>query len=157
MDSVLRAAFMYGLLLLLFRLTGRRTLHQMTSFDVVLLLIIGEATQQALLGTDSSLTNALLVIVTLLASDIGLSLIKRRWPRAERVIEGLPTILVIDGRPLDDRLALARISISDVLQTARQLHGITELADIGLAVLEVDGRISIVARRSDRPAAPSGR
>ncbi|MBL8699833.1 MAG: DUF421 domain-containing protein [Alphaproteobacteria bacterium] len=157
MDSVLRAALMYGILLLLFRATGRRTLHQMTSFDIVLLLFIGEATQQALLGPDSSLTNALLVIVTLLAIDVGLSLIKRRWQCAERLIEGLPTILLIHGRPLEGRLDRARISTGDVLQAARQLHGITKLADIDLAVLEVDGRISIVPQPGREPAPPSDR
>lgn len=83
MDSILRAAGMYIALMLLFRVAGRRSLADLTTFDFVLLLIIGEATQQALLGEDFSFTNAMLVIATLIVLDVGLSLAKlnsRRWP-----------------------------------------------------------------------------
>jgi uncharacterized membrane protein YcaP (DUF421 family) len=69
-DSVLRAAAIYLVLLVLFRVAGRRTLSEITSFDFVLLLVIGEATQQALLGEDFSLIHAVLVIVTLIMLDV---------------------------------------------------------------------------------------
>lgn len=78
MDSVLRAAVMYGALMVLLKIAGRRSLADLTTFDFVLLMIIGEATQQALLGDDFSLTNAMLVIVTLIAIDVGFSLLKQR-------------------------------------------------------------------------------
>ena len=78
MDSVLRAAVMYLALMVLFKIAGRRSLAELTTFDFVLLMIIGEATQQALLGNDFSLTNSMLVIVTLIAIDVGLSLLKQR-------------------------------------------------------------------------------
>ena len=99
MDSVLWGVIIYFILLVILRVSGRRTLGQMTTFDFGLLLIIAETTQQALLGEDFSLTNAGLLIVTLMVIDIGLSLLRERWPRLNRIIEGLPLILVEDGRP----------------------------------------------------------
>lgn len=78
MDAVLRAVAVYGFLLVIMRLSGKRTLAQVTAFDLVLLLIIGEATQQALLGDDFSVTNAFVVITTLIVCDIGMSLVKQR-------------------------------------------------------------------------------
>jgi uncharacterized membrane protein YcaP (DUF421 family) len=108
MDSVLRGVAMYLILLVILRVSGRRTLAQMTTFDFVLLLIIAETTQQALLGEDFSITNAGLLIVTLMAVDIGLSLLRERWPRLNRLIEGLPLILVEDGNPIRGRVAKSR-------------------------------------------------
>ena len=78
MDSVLRAAAIYLVLMVLFKIAGRRSLAELTTFDLVLFMVIGEATQQALLGDDFSLVNAVLVIVTLIAIDIGFSLVKQR-------------------------------------------------------------------------------
>lgn len=78
MESVLRAAAMYVGLLIIMRIAGKRSLAQITTFDFVLLLIISEATQNAMLGQDFSLTNAFIVIITLVTLDIGLSLLKRR-------------------------------------------------------------------------------
>ncbi|WP_256604892.1 DUF421 domain-containing protein, partial [Pseudomonas sp. 57B-090624] len=94
MDSVLRAAAIYFTLLVIFKFSGRRSLSELTIFDFVLLLIIGEATQQALLGDDFSITNAVLVIATLIAIDVGFSLIKWRWPVFDLWLEGSPTIVV---------------------------------------------------------------
>jgi uncharacterized membrane protein YcaP (DUF421 family) len=152
MDSVLRASALYLVLLLLMRLSGRRSLRETSAFDLVLLLVIGEATQQALLGEDFSLANAVIVIVTLLLLDIGLSLLKRRSAVAERVIDGVPTLIVADGRPIGDRLWRARLDVTDVLQAARIRHGLVRMEQIRWAVLEADGTISIVP--ADPPGAP---
>lgn len=149
MDAVLRATVVYVVLLLLFRISGRRSLSQLTTFDFVLLLIIGEATQQALLGEDFSLTNAVLVIVTLLAIDIALSLAKQRSPSVEKLIDGVPIVLVENGRPLDDRLRKSRVSEEDVLEAARSLQGLERLDQIKFAVLEVSGGITILPK--ERP------
>lgn len=144
MDSVLRALAIYVALTLLFRITGRRSLNQITTFDFVLLLVIGEATQQALLGDDFSVTNAILVIVTLLVTDIALAWIKTRRPGTARVLEGLPTLLVLDGKPLEERMAWSRISEEDVLQAAREGQGVMRMEDIRVAVLEPSGTISVI-------------
>src|SRR5690606_22571260 len=107
MDVVLRAVTMYLVLMLLFRLAGRRTLAEITPFDLILLLMIGEATQQALLSDDYSLTAAILAICTLIAVDVGLSITKLRSSRVRRWLDGTPTLLVDHGRPLRARLAKA--------------------------------------------------
>jgi uncharacterized membrane protein YcaP (DUF421 family) len=144
MESVIRAAALYAVLLLLFRLTGRRSLRETTPFDLVLLLVIGEATQNALLGEDFSFTNALVVIVTLLLLDIGLSLLKSRSATVERILDGVPTLLVAHGRPIEERLRRARVDLGDVMQAARQRQGIERIEQIRWAVLEADGTISVV-------------
>ncbi|QDV34841.1 DUF421 domain-containing protein [Tautonia plasticadhaerens] len=146
MDSVLRAAAIYAFLVVLFRVAGRRTLSEMTSFDFVLLLVVGEATQQALLGEDFSLTNAFLSILTLIAIDIGLSLWKQRSTWLEMWIDGVPTVLVEDGRPLRDRMDKARVGLDDILEAARRLRGLERLEQVRYAILERDGKITIIPR-----------
>jgi uncharacterized membrane protein YcaP (DUF421 family) len=147
MDSVLRGVAIYFILLVILRVSGRRTLGQMTTFDFVLLLIIAETTQQALLGEDFSLTNAGLLIVTLIAVDIGLSLLRERWPRLGRLIEGLPLILVEDGRLIKERVEQSRVDEEDILAAARQSQGIERMDQIKYAVLERNGGISIIPKQ----------
>jgi uncharacterized membrane protein YcaP (DUF421 family) len=144
MDSVLRAAAIYLVLLVVFRVSGRRTLAELTTFDFVLLLIIGEATQQALLGEDFSLTNAVLVITTLLTIELSLSILKQRVPFLDKLLDGVPMVVVDHGLPLRDRMRKARIDEEDVLEAARRLQGIERLEQIKYAVLEVSGGITVV-------------
>ncbi|EXF45722.1 putative inner membrane protein [Pseudomonas sp. BAY1663] len=144
MDSVLRAAAIYLILLVLFRIAGRRTLSEITNFDFVLLLIIGEATQQALLGDDFSVTNAMLVICSLVAINIFLSLIKQWSPRVAKYLDGEPMILVEYGKTIKPRLARARVDESDILEAARSTQGLESLAQIKFAILERNGKISII-------------
>ncbi|NGZ04582.1 MAG: hypothetical protein CV090_16195 [Nitrospira sp. WS238] len=146
MDPVVRSASVYFILLIFLRLAGRRTLMQMTSFDLVLLLIIGEATQNALLQSDSSVTNAVLVILTLISLDIAFSYIKQRVPVVARWMDGLPMIIVRDGRPLKDLMVKARVSEIDVLTAARESQGLQRMEQIKYAVLETTGSISIIPR-----------
>ncbi|MBR0649550.1 DUF421 domain-containing protein [Roseomonas terrae] len=144
METVFKAIALYVALLILFRITGRRSLQQTTTFDLVLLLVIGEAAQPALIGNDNSLTTAVLAVATLLSIDVALSLLKRKAGRLERLLEGQPTIIVMRGTPLPDQLRRARIDAADVLQAARERQGILRMEDIGLAVLEANGSISII-------------
>ncbi len=144
MDAVLRASAIYFILLLLFRLTGKRSLGQLTTFDFVLLLVIAEATQQGLLGNDFSLTNAFLVILTLIGIDTGLSLFERRSGTVDKLVNGVPLVIVEDGEPLEDRMSKARVSADDILQMARQTQGIERMEQIKYAVLERSGGISVI-------------
>lgn len=144
MDAVLRAAAIYLALLALFKIAGRRTLADISNFDLLLLLIIGEATQQALLGDDFSLTNALIVIVTLIVIDVGLSFVKLRFARIDTLIEGTSTLIVEDGRPLKKRLREARLREEDILLAARQSQGLERMNQIKYAILERNGKISII-------------
>jgi uncharacterized membrane protein YcaP (DUF421 family) len=144
MDAIIRALMIYAFLMLIFRLSGKRSLAQITTFDFILLLIIGEAIQQALLGDDFSLTNGFLVILTLVGADIGLSLLKQRFPPVERVIDGLPLVIVENGQPIEERLNKARVDEGDVLSAARRLQGLDRMDQIKYAVLERDGGITVI-------------
>lgn len=137
---------MYLFLLMLFRIAGRRTLAQMTNFDFVLLLIISEATQNAMIGNDYSLSNGMLVILTLVGMDISLSLLKQRFHILERYLDGLPLVLVVDGRPIAELLKRARIDEQDILSSAREKHGLERMDQIRYAVLENHGSISIIPK-----------
>lgn len=146
MDAILRALAIYIGLLVVFRISGKRTLAQITTFDFVLLLIIGEATQQGLLGDDFSVTNALLVITTLVGFDIVLASVKGRIPAFGRAVEGLPLVIVQDGEPIEHRLERARVDVADILAAGRENHGIERLDQIKYAVLEQSGSISVIPR-----------
>jgi len=148
MDSVWRAAAIYIGLMIIMRLSGKRSLAQITTFDFVLLLIIGEATQQALLGEDFSITNALIVIITLVTLDIGLSLLKRRSKKVDKWLDDVPLVIVEDGVALQDRMDKARVDVDDVLSAARHLQGIERLDQIRYAVLERSGGISIIPKKN---------
>ena len=148
MESVLRALAVFIVLLIVFRIAGRRTLTEMTSFDFVLLLIISEATQNAMIGNDYSVTNGVLVILTLVGVDIILSVVKRRFPKVETWLDGKPMVIVSKGRPNEDLMAWARVDKEDVLQAARERQGLARMEDIDYAVLEISGGISVIPRRS---------
>ena len=107
-----------------FSIIGKRALAQITTFDFVLLLIISEATQGALVGESFSVTNALLVIITMILLDMGLSAWKRRSPPIDKWIDGVPLILVDHGNLLKDRMDKVRIDEDDILTAARQLQGL---------------------------------
>jgi len=148
MDSVLRAAAMYVVLMVLFKVAGRRSLAELTTFDFVLLMIIGEATQQALLGDDFSLTNSIMIIVTLIAIDVGLSLAKLRSSKISRLIDGEPTIIVENGKLLHERLRHSRLAEADVMEAARSAQGVETIDEIKFAILERNGKISVIRKES---------
>jgi len=147
MDAVVRGLAIYFVLLIIIRLSGRRTLAQMTPFDLVIVLVISETTQQAMLGDDFSITNAVLLILTLFTTDIALSYVKRWWTKAGHIIDGVPTVLVTDGRYDEVAMRGCRLDKEDVMEAARAQEGIERAADIKFAILEVSGNISIVPKK----------
>ncbi|MHB1556690.1 MAG: DUF421 domain-containing protein [Isosphaeraceae bacterium] len=152
MSSVLRAAAVYLTLWLCLRIAGRRTLAQMTNFDLILLLFISESAQNGLMGTDTSLTNSLLVIATLIGINVGMSLWARQWPRLGRVFDGLPLVLVAHGRPIPERLRRSRVDEQAILAAARELQGLERMDQVRYAVLERNGTISIIPVRDGASA-----
>jgi uncharacterized membrane protein YcaP (DUF421 family) len=146
MDAILRALVIYFVLLLLLRITGNRSLSQITVFDFVLLLIISEAAQNGLVGEDYSITNSVLVIATLVMLDIGLSYVKRWAPAVERYVEGTPIVLINQGKILRERMNKLRIDEQDILESARKLQGLERLDQVKYAVLERGGDITIIPR-----------
>lgn len=146
METLLRAALVYLFLTLLFRLAGKRTLSQVTPFDLVLLLIISETVQQAMIAEDNSMTNAALLVLTLIGIDIVLSWLKQRWTWLDRVMDDRPLIIVQDGKPIEDRMKRERVSEGEVMASARHTQGVRRMEDIAYAVLETDGKISIIQK-----------
>lgn len=151
MSSVLRAAAVYGVLLLLFRLSGKRSLAQITTFDAVLLLIISEAIQQGLIDGDESMTNAFLLVVTLLGLDVLMSAISIRSGKLDRFVNDAPLVLVEDGKFLEDRMKRARVSADDILEQARGLRGVQSADQIRYAILERSGGITVVPQPGSIP------
>lgn len=144
MEPILRALAVYAFLWVLLRIGGKRTLAEITVFDFVLLLIVGESTQQALIGDDYSVSAGFLVIATLMATDVGLSLLKERFPRLERALDGAPMVLVDRGKPLRDRMRMERVDEEDILEAARKLQGLERMEQVKYAILERNGGISII-------------
>lgn len=144
MDAVLRSAAIYLGLLIIFRLAGRHTLSQATPLDFVLLLIIGGAAEQALLGDDFSITNALLVVLSLICFDVLMSLIKRRSSALDKLLDGEPMIVVEHGKALTRRIQKARITEGDIMESARSTQGLERLDQIKFAILEKNGSISVI-------------
>ncbi|HVL33555.1 MAG TPA: YetF domain-containing protein [Actinomycetota bacterium] len=154
MSSIIRAVAVYGVLLLLFRISGKRSLAQITTFDAVLLLIIAEAIQQAMIDNDHSMTNALVVVITLLGLDVLMSFITVRSSRVDKLLNDAPLVLIENGKQLEDRMRRARVTPDDVLEQARALRGVERFDQIRYAVLERNGGITVIpfAGTADRPS-----
>lgn len=147
MGSVIRALAVYGFLLVLFRIAGKRALSEITTFDAVLLLIISEAIQQALIDGDESMTNGFLLVTTLIVADVVMSLMTLRSTKLEKLMNDVPVVIVDNGRALEDRMKKARVDESDVMEAARKLRGLRTMDEIEYAILERGGEISIVPKR----------
>ncbi|MEJ7810256.1 MAG: YetF domain-containing protein [Gemmatimonadaceae bacterium] len=144
MDSVFGAATVYIALLLLFRISGKRTVGDISTFDFVLLLIISESVQQAMVGRDQSMTHGLLLVTTLIGLDVALSLWRRRKGGLARWLESPPLVVVENGRPLAERMWKTRVDESDILAAARERQGLERMDQIKYAVVESSGKISII-------------
>src|SRR5215208_6884139 len=127
MDSIILAAVVYVVLMLLFRIAGKRTLNEITTFDFVLLLIISEATQQAMIDDDNSMTNAMLLVTTLVGLNILISVLKQRFKSVEKLIEDVPLVIVENGKVLKQRMDKNRVDEDDVMEAARELQGLERL------------------------------
>jgi uncharacterized membrane protein YcaP (DUF421 family) len=139
----LRTAIVYLIILLGLRILGKREIGQMTPFDFVLLLLISNAVQNAMTGPDTTIWGGLIAATTLLIITWGISLISGRYRKLRGVLEGQPTILVSRGKLLEQNIKREKIE-RDELEMAAREHGIEDLKSVELAVLEIDGSISII-------------
>jgi uncharacterized membrane protein YcaP (DUF421 family) len=146
---VTHTAAIYLLLLLVFRVAGRRTLAETTSFDLVLLLIIGDTTQQALVGDDDTVIGALVAILSVVSLDMTMSYLKMSFPAFDRLLEGKPVLLIHDGQLQHSAMRANSLDEEDIREAARLSHGLGEMKEIRQATLERDGKISIVPWRAD--------
>ena len=145
---VLRATAIYALVMVLVRVSGKRAVGQFTPFDLVLLILIGNAVQNGINGGDNSLTGAALMATTLIALNYAVAFVTSRSRRAERLVEGEPVVLARDGKVFDDVLRRELVSPSDFREALR-MNSIEDVAEVELALLETNGHISVVPRKRD--------
>lgn len=140
---VLRSMVVYVALFVGLRVMGKRQLGQMTIFDLVVILLIANAVQNAMVGPDTSLEGGILAAVVLLAINFVISRVRLVNPRAERLLEGTPTMLIRDGRYLAPNLRKEGVD-RDEVESALREHGLSTAAEARVAYLEPDGSISII-------------
>jgi uncharacterized membrane protein YcaP (DUF421 family) len=146
MNPVIRGAAVYLFVYIIFRILGKRSLAEITTFDFVLLLIISETTTDALIGEDYSLTTCFVMVCTLVGIDYLFSLVKEKSKWFQVASEGAPLVIVDNGKPLAKRMEKTKVDEDDVLEAARLIHGLERMDEIKYAVLERDGSISIVPK-----------
>ena len=148
-EIIIRAAVVYLFVVLGLRLTGRRTLGQLNTVDVVLILIIANAVQNAMIGPDTSLLGGLIAAATLLAVNVAMTALRSRDRRAEAFFEGTPVVLINHGQAIAANLRRERISPEELAEALHE-HGLENASQVKLCVLEVDGSLSVVP--ADSPA-----
>lgn len=142
-----RSALVYVAVFIGLRLAGKRELGQMTVLDLVVVLLIANAVQNAMVGPDFSVQGGILAAFVLLAINRGVTILRLRGDRWGRLLEGTPTVLVEDGQLIEPHLRKEGVERTEVEMVIRE-HGIDSLAHVKLAVLETDGSISIVPSAS---------
>ena len=143
LNIVARTSIIYVTLLVGLRLTGKRQVGQFTPFDLLLLLLLANAVQNAMVGPDDSVWGGLVAAGTLFAANGIVAMFARRSKIAARLVEGTPTILVRHGTVLTENLAQEGITRDDLLRALRE-HGVDEVSVVRSAILEVDGSISVL-------------
>ena len=144
-EKVLRSVVVYAFMLLAFRFTGKRQVGQLTPFDLVVLLIISNVVQNAVIGPDNSLGGGLLGAAVILALNWGVVELAFRSKRLRRLLEATPTLLVHNGRILHQNLQRERITLDD-LHAALRRNGVADVEHVHVAVLEENGGISVIPR-----------
>ena len=149
-EKILRSVVVYLFLLVAFRLTGKRQVGQLTPFDLVLLLLISNVVQNAVIGNDNPLGGGLLGAATiLLLNRLGVE-ITYRSKRLRRLLEATPTILVHNGKVLHQNLARERVTMEDLLAALRR-NGVADIAHVRIAMLEENGGISVIPHTGEPP------
>jgi uncharacterized membrane protein YcaP (DUF421 family) len=148
-EFVLRGLVVYGFLLITLRLTGKRQVGQLAPFDLVLLLVLSNAVQNSMNAGDNTVAAGFLLVATLLAANSLMGWITWRSKRAEILLEGRPQILVHNGALDETVLASERITRHELMAAVRQA-GLSDLADVRVAILETNGRINVIARSGEK-------
>ncbi len=146
MEIILRAAVIYLFVWLVVRAIGKRELAEMTAFELVLLVVMGDLIQQAVTQQDTSIVGGMLAVGTIGFLIIVTSYVSFRFKGTRDVIEGVAVVIVRDGKPLHDILRLERVSLDEVLSGARN-QGIADLGEVHLGVLEPDGKLSFITHK----------
>ncbi|CAA9218963.1 MAG: hypothetical protein AVDCRST_MAG10-550 [uncultured Acidimicrobiales bacterium] len=143
MEIILRSTIIYFVLWALARGVGKRELSEMTAFELILLVTMGDLIQQGATQEDMSLTGATLAVGTLAMWILLFAYLAWRFRPVRAVLEGVPVVVIHNGQPLDKVLAIERLTLDEVCEAARN-QGILDLAEIDIGVLEPDGRFSFL-------------
>lgn len=146
-----RTLIVYTVLLLGLRLTGKREVGQMTPFDLVLLLLLSNAVQNAMTGPDTSVSGGIVAAITLLLVNAFLTRLVGQHRHLRKLVEGTPRLLIHSGQVVSKNLAKENLTVDELHQALRE-HGVASITDVGLAVLEVDGAISVL-KKDELPTA----
>ena len=145
MEIIVRATVIYFFLWMLTRALGKRELAEMTAFELLLLIMVGDLIQAGVTQEDTSVTGAILAVGTIAVWILVFSFLGWRFPRARKMIEGVPVVVVKDGRPIEPALRLERVALEELLESARD-QGIADLRGVELAILEPSGKFSFLTR-----------
>jgi len=148
-EILLRTFVVYLTVLTLLRIAGKRELGQMTPFDLVVILVIANAVQNAMTGGDNSVTGGIIAATTLTVTNIAVGRWGNRIPFFRRLVASEPRVLLRDGTPIKEALDEERIDIEELEMAARE-HGIADLAEVTAAVLEEDGSISVIPKEGTK-------
>jgi uncharacterized membrane protein YcaP (DUF421 family) len=146
-DLAIRAILLYLFVVFVMRVVGRRELSSLTAFDLVLLIVLGDAIQQGLTQSDYSVTGAVIVVSTFAVLQVGTSYLGFKFKRIRSVLEGQPIVLIEDGRLIDGNLRRQRLTPDDVAEEMR-LQQIMSFTEVAWGILESNGRISFIEKRS---------
>jgi uncharacterized membrane protein YcaP (DUF421 family) len=155
MEIILRSTIIYFFLWAVARGVGKRELSEMTAFELILLVVMGDLIQQGATQEDMSMTGAVLAVGTLAMWILVFAYLSWRFRRLRPVMEGVPVVVIHNGEPLDEVLAIERLTLQEILEAARN-QGITDLAEVDIGVLEPDGKFSFLqsSGRSDQQGSP---
>ena len=148
MEIIVRSTIVYFLLWAVARGVGKRELSEMTAFELILLVVMGDLIQQGATQEDMSLTGAVLAVGTLAMWIMIFAYLSWRFRITRQVLEGVPVVVVHNGEPLDEVLAIERLTLDEICEAARN-QGITDLAEVDIGVLEPDGRFSFLKTSGD--------
>jgi uncharacterized membrane protein YcaP (DUF421 family) len=143
MEIVLRSSAIFFFIWLLTRAMGKRELAQMTAFELILLVTIGDLVQQAVTQEDMSVVGAILSVGTIGAWILIFSYLTYRWRRTEPLLIGVPVLVIRDGKPINEALEIERVPLDEVTQAARE-QGIDDLRKVKVGILEADGGFSFI-------------
>lgn len=149
MEIIVRATVIFFFLWVATRTIGKRELGEMTAFEIILLVVVGDLIQQGVTQEDTSLVGAMLAVSTIAFWILLFSWLDFRSTRLKTVIDGIPVVVVRDGHPLEEVLRYERVPLDELLAEARG-QGIANLRDVRLAVLEPDGKFSFITRSGEQ-------
>ncbi|MBS1971248.1 MAG: DUF421 domain-containing protein [Bdellovibrionales bacterium] len=146
-EFVFRGAVIYTFVFILFRLTGKRQVGQLTPFDLVLLLLIGNAVQNSMNAGDNSITGGLILSITLVALNVGVDRLTFASKKIQQVVEGSPKVLIHNGKVNHEMLDHEKVTMRD-LELALRQEGVMDTATVRFAILESNGQISVIKKEN---------